>query len=160
MGFGSVGFVVKATDKKPNNRVAIERMVKCSNEQERLMAMKEIRYEIASLVALRGHPNICQLMDHFDQDNKYCVIANFGLATNCKHPLIRDCGSIPYMALEMLLKSWYDKSVDIWSFGCLVYLRLVDVAPVERFISQMNLDGLSMDAKDLLMKMLQENPSK
>ncbi|OQR92955.1 hypothetical protein THRCLA_22353 [Thraustotheca clavata] len=44
-------------------------MVKCSNEQERLMAMKEIRYNIASLVVLRGHPNICQLMDHFDQDN-------------------------------------------------------------------------------------------
>ncbi|OQS07779.1 hypothetical protein THRCLA_20064 [Thraustotheca clavata] len=44
-------------------------MVKCSNEKMRLMAMKDIRYEIACLVALRGHPNICQLMDHFDQGN-------------------------------------------------------------------------------------------
>ncbi|OQR92957.1 hypothetical protein THRCLA_08584 [Thraustotheca clavata] len=82
------------------------------------------------------------------------------LAMKCKHPLIRGCGSIPYMTPEMLSKSWNDKSIDIWSFGCLVYVLLIDVAPVERFISKLNSDGLSMDTKDFLMKMLQESPSK
>ena len=78
-----------------------------------------------------------------------------------------------YVAPEILLQKHYEKTVDIWSFGVVVYLMLgrhlpfdsldekeIGVITIKNEISFEHevWDPVSNEAKDLLLKLLDKNP--
>ena len=85
------------------------------------------------------------------------------------------CGTPLYLAPEIILSRGYDKGVDNWSFGVLVYEMILGYSPFYTpNIDQMTLFKrivkvnysfpskckASSDAKDLIAKILVLNPSK
>ena len=83
------------------------------------------------------------------------------------------CGTVEYMAPEMIKKQKYDETIDIWSLGILLY-ELVhsyspfcskdsDIASIGDNIIQKHLcfkKGLSYEYKDLIKKILNKDSSK
>ena len=59
------------------------------------------------------------------EGNSY--ITDFGLAKKLEKgkKLAESAGTIEYMAPEMIKLDGYDKMVDWWAFGCVVYEMLV-----------------------------------
>ena len=79
------------------------------------------------------------------------------------------CGTPQYLAPEVLLKQGYDKAVDWWSLGCVMYEMLVGRLPfpIKRGVRlSMKLyekkieypKGVHKDAKDLINKLLIVDP--
>ncbi|GAN07908.1 AGC family protein serine/threonine kinase domain-containing protein [Mucor ambiguus] len=80
------------------------------------------------------------------------------------------CGTAEYMAPEILLELSYDKSVDYWTFGILMYEMLTGYTPFRCGNKKKTLDAIlkkklqipyyiSSDAKDLLIRLLRKNPN-
>jgi len=93
----------------------------------------------------------------------------FGPGETCNDPF----GTLCYVAPEILLGYEYDKTVDIWSFGVMVYLLLGRHLPFdsvdEKEIGNLTVkneisfshevwEPVSNDAKDLVLKLLDKNP--
>lgn len=91
----------------------------------------------------------------------------FGPGETCNEPF----GTLCYVAPEILLQSPYDKSVDCWSLGIIIYLMLSRHLPFDsnddkeigrKTISQeINFNhsvwnGVSEEAKDLVFKLLKK----
>lgn len=59
------------------------------------------------------------------RENGYPLLADFGLSAIGKQ--VRDaectefCGTVDYLAPEMVKKLKYGKSIDFWAFGCFIY---------------------------------------
>ena len=79
------------------------------------------------------------------------------------------CGTPQYLAPEVLLKQGYDKAVDWWSLGCVMYEMLVGRLPfpIKRGVRlsmklyERKIDfpkGIHKDAKDLIRKLLVVDP--
>jgi len=103
-------------------------------------------------------------------DKGVIQIGDFGWACH-KHNLKSDSvvGTLHYMAPEMLSEDEYDKRVDIWAMGILLYEMLVGELPfygaddseleAQILTGTLKLPGfLSQGAKDLLTRMLDRNP--
>ena len=81
------------------------------------------------------------------------------------------CGSIAYLAPEMLKRSGHGKSVDWYLLGVLLYEMLVGYSPyynqnkeqlfynIQNGVLKLPI-GLSNEAKSLLISLLVRNPSK
>jgi serine/threonine protein kinase len=81
------------------------------------------------------------------------------------------CGTPQYLAPEILLKKGYDKAVDWWSLGCVMYEMICGRLPfaIKKGV-KMNIktydravqypDRLSDNAKDLIQQLLVTDPSK
>jgi len=83
------------------------------------------------------------------------------------------CGSIFSIAPEMLLKRGYDHQVDMWGLGVILYELFTNKKPfysddeyiLPQLIVKMKVDlhdldcwaGVSCEAKDLLLKLLDKN---
>lgn len=93
----------------------------------------------------------------------------FGPGETCNDPF----GTLCYVAPEILLGKCYEKTVDIWSFGVMVYLLLGRHLPFdsidEKEIGNLTVkneieffhevwDPVSNDAKDFILKLLDKNP--
>ncbi|EAX97361.1 CAMK family protein kinase [Trichomonas vaginalis G3] len=101
-------------------------------------------------------------------------LIDFGLAGRISKifpKLDFSCGSIGYMAPEIFSGHGYDEQVDIWSTGVLLFALLTGYLPfsgqnssdIKHNILHQNIefpDYLSKDAKNLLSKMLERNPTK
>ena len=80
------------------------------------------------------------------------------------------CGTPQYLAPEILLRKGYDKAVDWWSLGCVMYEMLAGKLPyaVKRG-AKMSIkiydqevqypSNMNKDAKDFIQKLLIKNPS-
>jgi len=106
-----------------------------------------------------------------DADNN-AKVADFGWSTVTAHKRSTFCGTLDYLAPEMLGES-YDHRVDIWSLGVLMFELLVGKAPFdapETEQTQQRIrsdevvfpeDGtVSAEARELLLALLQKNPER
>lgn len=103
-------------------------------------------------------------------------IADFGLSKLYSEEMMSTaCGTPSYVAPEILLCSGYDKQIDMWSAGVIMYILLCGYPPFYNdnesvlFESIMSgnfefhspyWDHISPQAKDLIMKLLVVDPSK
>lgn len=104
-------------------------------------------------------------------DARLCVL-DFGFAKHTDETLETPIGTLQYLAPEVLETGTYDKSVDIWSVGCILYFMLFgktpflapsDEATVARaaeveFQFPENVT-VSDNAKDLISSLLRKDPS-
>lgn len=103
----------------------------------------------------------------------HLVLTDFGLSKSIRND--DNCRSIigtpEYMAPEILKGEEYDYSVDWWSLGCVIYDMMVGKPPftgnshaaIQKKILKNKVQFphyFSLDAKDLLNKLLQKSPSK
>lgn len=103
-------------------------------------------------------------------------IADFGFSKNFgEEKLMTSCGSPGYVAPEVLTCESYDKSVDMWSVGVIIYILLcgyppfyADNAPalfkkimdVKYDFDDPSWDDVSDGAKDLIRNLLVKDPKK
>lgn len=105
----------------------------------------------------------------------HLVLTDFGLSKNLDDDENKECTSIigtpEYMAPEVLKGEQYNFKVDWWSLGCVIYDMMSGKPPFtgnshkviqEKIIkNKLKLPYyFSMDAKDLLNKLLNKNPEK
>ena len=109
-------------------------------------------------------------------DNKYnCKLCDFGWSVILKDNSSRNtfCGTIEYMAPEIINNEQYDKSIDIWSLGVLLFEMIHGFNPFENNKKNINLlfdnikhqnlkfqENISDECKDLIQKMLESNSNK
>eukprot|EP00586_Coscinodiscus_wailesii_P003296 CAMPEP_0172480324 /NCGR_PEP_ID=MMETSP1066-20121228/5414_1 /TAXON_ID=671091 /ORGANISM="Coscinodiscus wailesii, Strain CCMP2513" /LENGTH=798 /DNA_ID=CAMNT_0013241529 /DNA_START=68 /DNA_END=2464 /DNA_ORIENTATION=+ len=72
--------------------------------------------------------------------NGYCILIDFGFAKVVIEKTFTMCGTPEYLAPELLLSRGYDKSVDIWGMGVLIYELLAGATPFKtRTTSEMQM---------------------
>jgi len=67
----------------------------------------------------------------FDQDG-HCLLTDFGLSKQNVYPITvcnSFCGSVAYLAPEMLKRAGHTRSIDWYLLGVLIYEMLVGVPP-------------------------------
>lgn len=151
--------------------------------QQKFMSEKDASYYIAQIaLALRYLHNYLKVI-YRDLKPENCmlnadgnlVLTDFGLSKvssrdETRHSMI---GTAQYMAPEVILGKDYDFSVDWWSLGCVAFDMLTGSPPFTGHTNEKIMDKvvhskkylnfpfyLSVDAKDLLRKLLQPDPKK
>jgi cGMP-dependent protein kinase len=110
----------------------------------------------------------------------YLKVVDFGFAKHVpyyKNGVLQErsftlCGTPEYLAPELVLNKGHGKAVDHWALGCLIYELIVGRTPFQHNnqnkIFETILQGRSqikfppkfdIDAKDLVMKLLEPNPA-
>ena len=106
--------------------------------------------------------------------NGHIKLTDFGLSkllNTSKQKAFTICGTIQYIAPEVFINKGYDKMVDWWSLGCLIYEMFVgkfafDINNRTRFSLELYNKKLKFprhmdeDAKDLINKLLVVDPKK
>eukprot|EP01094_Clydonella_sp_ATCC50884_P025484 TRINITY_DN670_c1_g1_i1.p1 TRINITY_DN670_c1_g1~~TRINITY_DN670_c1_g1_i1.p1 ORF type:complete len:390 (+),score=108.39 TRINITY_DN670_c1_g1_i1:121-1170(+) len=114
------------------------------------------------------------LLSAGDDENEVIKIADFGFSKNFgEEKLMTSCGSPGYVAPEVLTSESYDKAVDMWSVGVIIYILLcgyppfyADNAPalfkkimdVKYDFDDPSWDDVSEDAKNLIRNLLKKEP--
>lgn len=102
--------------------------------------------------------------------NGHCKLTDFGLSKIGKMKAFSFCGTFKYIAPELIKKQGYNKMVDFWMLGCLVYEMLVGKSPFTHKNKKTMFDMINAgcykvnlvkdpDAKDLIGKLLVTNPN-
>jgi len=68
-----------------------------------------------------------------ENDDTSIKIADFGFAKKVKEPksLTTGCGTLSYMAPELIRREPYDERADIWSIGVILYILLGGYSPFD-----------------------------
>jgi len=114
------------------------------------------------------------LLSSGNEEQELIKIADFGFSKDFNEDKLQtSCGSPGYVAPEVLTSESYDKSVDMWSIGVIIYILLcgyppfyADNAPalfkkimdVKYDFDDPSWDDVSEDAKDLIRHLLVKNP--
>lgn len=70
-------------------------------------------------------------------------LCDFGWATSFKdRKSTTFCGTLDYLSPEVALKQEYDKSVDIWSVGILIYELLTGKVPFKDSDKQIHMKNI------------------
>lgn len=111
------------------------------------------------------------LLAHADDDINL-KLADFGFACECAEPLYTPCGTLTYIAPEVLVSTPYKTEIDIWSLGVILYTILSGMPPFHGSTDQALIktvvrgrfgfigpawEKISDEAKDLVSKMLVVN---
>lgn len=105
----------------------------------------------------------------FDRHQNIRII-DFGLSHSCKDVMNTSCGSLAYIAPEVINGESYTESADIWSLGVILYSLITGYLPfgddseskLAQKILYMDADypkEMSTELIDLLNKMLTRNPN-
>lgn len=107
-----------------------------SKAEGRRLSQRSVRFYTACILdglAYMHSKNICHrdlkaenVM--LDKDG-YCVIIDFGFAKKVDHKTFTLCGTPFYLAPEALLSKGYDKGVDYWAMGVILYEMLIGCEP-------------------------------
>ncbi|XP_041463144.1 serine/threonine-protein kinase PLK4-like isoform X2 [Lytechinus variegatus] len=103
----------------------------------------------------------------------HCKIADFGLATQLKLPEEQHytmCGTPNYISPEIATRGPHGLQSDVWSLGCMLYTFLTgkppfDTEAVKKTLNKVMLaeyimpTHISMEAQDLISKMLRKDPT-
>ena len=109
------------------------------------------------------------------EDLEHIKIADFGLSTRlCKNKKLHDlCGTIAYVAPEVLMKKGYGIASDIWSIGVIMFLVLLGKLPFNGHddydtiqqtikgdlkVTPAKWNKLTEEAKSLLTALLEKSP--
>merc|ERR1712137_133139 len=104
--------------------------------------------------------------------NDTLKISDFGWAVHApSRPRDTFCGTLDYLAPEIVHNQRYNKNVDIWELGVLLYEFLVGKAPFEDADEKTTRkriktgkpifpETISSEAQDLLTRLLQKDPQK
>ncbi|KRX08237.1 Protein kinase-like domain [Pseudocohnilembus persalinus] len=60
---------------------------------------------------------------------KQVKIIDWGFSASFQNKLQKACGSLDYVAPEVLTQDFYDEKRDVWSVGCVLYVLLARSAP-------------------------------
>lgn len=102
--------------------------------------------------------------------NGNCKLTDFGLSKIGKNQAYSFCGTFNYLAPELLMKRSYNKMVDFWAFGCLIYEMIVGKSPFAFKNKKTAIDMITAGcfkanliqdpmAKDLITKLLVVDPN-
>lgn len=113
------------------------------------------------------------------QSDGHCCLTDFGLSKEGSSENENDdawartlCGTMEYMAPEMVARKWYGKGADYWSLGCIAYEMMSGLPPFSskkgskelfRLIMQSRIrmpDGASASACKLLKGLLNRDAGK
>lgn len=83
-------------------------------------------------------------------------LCDFGLCCYLHDNNNTFCGTMDYIAPEIMNKEEYSSAVDMWSVGAVFYVLLTK----RKFGMDLDVPRCSKDSKDLLSKLLEEDPSK
>lgn len=100
-------------------------------------------------------------------------IADFGLATQLTRPDEKHmtmCGTPNYISPEVATRSSHGLEADVWGIGCMLYTLLTGKPPFDTDAVKSTLTrvvmadykmpvGISMEARDLISRLLKKNPS-
>jgi len=112
-----------------------------------------------------------------EKDDTKIVISDFGLSkfATPEAQMTAPCGTLCYVAPEVLDKKGYGSGVDLWSLGCIMHLLLRGTLPFDAEKETdicnktrnkiLSFDGckwdtVSADAKDLIRRLLIKDPNK
>lgn len=111
----------------------------------------------------------------YTNGNAYLKLCDFGFAAVTEgNDLTKDCGTLEYVAPEILHCLPYGKAVDMWSIGVILFLliggrhpfydRIEKVQMLKIKMCDYQFDesfcNVSIEAKDLIKKLLQTDPEK
>ena len=80
-----------------------------------MLALKYLHYEIKTIYRDLKPENI--LID----ENGFIRLTDFGLSTIGIDKANSVCGTLVYIAPEVLYGNYYHKEVDYWALGCLIF---------------------------------------
>ncbi|KAI9252399.1 kinase-like domain-containing protein [Phascolomyces articulosus] len=147
---------------------------------EQMFSENVARFYIAELVLALEHlhslgivyrdlkPENCLL-----DGEGHVLLTDFGLSKQALGPDDKAntiCGTAEYMAPEILMEMHYDKSVDWWTLGILMFEMLTGDTPFRANNKKKTLDAIqnkklnvpyyvTNDGKDLLNRLLRKNPN-
>lgn len=110
-----------------------------------------------------------------EDDDKSVKLADFGFSAYVRNGLREGCGTLTYVAPEVLQNNLYKVEPDMWSLGIIAYVLLCGYPPFDhpddQTMAQMIVNdpvqfveedwkNISADAKDLVMGLLERGQSK
>lgn len=135
----------------------------------------DLIYQVASIVKYLHDKNIShrdlkpENLLFEDASAKKLKLCDFGLAEKFVNgkKMFDIVGSPTYMAPEIMENKGYDKSVDMYSIGVIMYILLCGYPPFEPEEGIIELefpspewDGISQNVKDVIISLLSNDPSK
>jgi hypothetical protein len=84
--------------------------------------------------------------------SKTLKLGNFSTAIFTTQPLSVICGSVPYIAPEMLLGTGYGTKVDLWATGVVCYVMLCGVSPFNTCPEDKNVTGKNVSSRDIVVE--------
>ncbi|KAI0389753.1 kinase-like protein [Xylariaceae sp. FL0594] len=183
LGQGAYGRAYLASDRTNGFICALKVLDK--DRLQRAGAERLVQREIEIQSHLR-HPDVLRLFSHFRDSERvvlvlefaaggdlYTEAKRFSLAAACTRPPAAGLrAAVPpgYLPPEMIHDGSYDEQVDIWSLGVLMYKLLVGNVPFEddyAFTTSRSFEAdvtvpsfVSLEAKDLILKLLVVDPAK